>query len=353
MKNIYKQFSWLFVIVFIHSCTSTEKSTVAFTDQSLPLDKLDKSRSVNIEDTFLINPVSIEYHPKGYLIFLDSQSDYLVKILNINTGTVQKIVRKGRGPNECIHISKISVVNNDVWLHEPALRKMLRLKIDTLGFFGITEELNMGIQAGKFVALTNDLFVGTPFTRDRVAYFNRKGDLICKAGGFPKNINHSEGDGILPNVVFQTKITASPDGKYVALANLDVDVLEIYSDKGDIICLLSGPDGIETTVKPRNTGVGSTFPLDPLFFTYRDIKALPNEIWASYAGIEIKKGEMPDEIFPNKIYCFSWHGKPIRKIELDHRILSFVVDSKNMKLYCLVNTPSIKVIEYDISGIKI
>jgi hypothetical protein len=232
---------------------------------------------------------------------------------------------------------------------------MLRLKIDTLGFFGITEELNMGVQAGRFVALTNDLFVGTPFTKDRVAYFNRKGDLIYKAGGFPKDVNHSEGDGILPNVVFQALITASPDGKYVALANLDVDVLEIYSDKGDTICILSGPDGIETTVKPHNTGVGSTFPLDPLFFTYRDIKALPNEIWASYAGIEIKKGEMPDsnEISPNKIYCFSWHGEPIRKIELDNRILSFAIDSKNMKLYCLVNTPAIKVIEYDISGIKI
>lgn len=354
MKDIFKQLFLFFLVVLLNSCMSTDKEEGTFTDESFQLSyKINNGKYLDVGKATLLNPSNMVYHPKGYLIFSDSQSDYLVKIININTGTVQKIVRKGRGPNESINIANISIVNNDVWLHGSSLRKMLKLKMDSLGVFHIVEELNMGVQAGRFVALTDDLFVGTPYSKERVAYFNRKGELLHSAGGFPKDIRN--GEGILPNIVFQTGITASPDGKYVALANLSIDVLEVYSDKGDTVCILSGPDGFKTNVKPHDEGAGRTFPLDPFFFAYRDIKALDKEIWASYAGIELVKGEIPNPIktFPKKIYCFSWKGEPIRKIELDVRFLSFAIDSKNMKLYCLVNEPEIRVIEYDISEFKI
>ena len=356
MKYTTKQFFLFFLVVLIQSCNSIEKAKVAFTDESFQSRyKIDNGKSLDINDTTLVNPSNIVYHPKGYLLFLDSQSDYFVKIININTGTVQKIVKKGRGPNECIYISNISIVNNDVWLHDPGLRKMINLKLDSIGIFHVSNELQMGVQAGRFVALTDDLFVGTTYSENRVTYFNRKGKLLYKAGGFPRDISNKMSKGILPNIVFQTMITASPDGKNVVLANLSVDVLEVYSNKGDTVCILGGPDGFETTVKPHDVGGGRTFPLDPVFFAYRDIKGLTNEMWASYAGIEIVKGEMPisNKVLPNKIYCFSWQGVPIRKIELDIRFLSFAIDSKNMKLYCLVNVPKIRVIVYDMSKTNI
>lgn len=354
MKNISKQLLLFFLVLLLHSCLSKDKKEVAFTDKSFQLSYAkNKGRCLDIKDATLINPVNIVYHPKGYLFFIDSQSDYLVKIISINTGTVQKIVKKGRGPNEGIHISCISIVNNDVWLHESGLKKMINLKLDSLSVFHIEEEVGMGLQAGRFIALTNDLFVGTLYSKERVAYINKKREQLNKVGGFPIDI--SNGEGILPNIVFQTMITASPDGKYVALANLSIDVLEVYSDKGDSIRMLRGPDGFKTNVRPRDVGVGKTLSLYPLYFTYRDIKALNNEIWASYAGIEVEKGKMPNQnsVLPSKIYCFTWQGKPIRKIEMDIRFLSFAIDSNNMKVYCLVNDPKIRVIEYDISEIKI
>lgn len=354
MKHIIRYSFLLFVIILFYSCNSNKKESSSFTRESFQSSyKLHNGKCLEISDTTLMRPCGIDYHPEGYLILLDRRSDYLVKIINVKTGVVQKIVRKGRGPNECITPWNVSIVNNDVWIYGTQLKKMLLLKLNSDGAFRIAEEVNIEVHSGGCIALNDSLFANTPSTKDRVSYVDRQGKLINSTGGFPKGME--QGENLLPNTVFQTKMTASPDGKYVALANLSVDALEIYSYKGDIICTKRGPDGIDVTVKPNNNDGVVSYPLDPRFFAYNDIAAVNNEIWASYSGVEWKKGEPFSYInsLPNQIYCFSWQGKPIRKIELDIPFSNFAIDKSNMKLYCLVHNPEIKVFEYDISNIKI
>jgi len=354
MKIINKLLALLAICFVLLSCNQGIEGKVIFTEDSFPKSfNLYKIDSISLINADVLDPIYMRYHPKGYLLFLDRGTENLVKILNIKSGAIQKMIKKGRGPEECVHISTISVINNSVYLHGSALRKMLKLEIDSSGIFQITKCLNLGVQAGRFVALSNNLFAGTTYTKDRIGYYNNKGKFLYKTGGGPLNIDNCKDKSTLPNILFQTKITTSANGKYIALANMLIDVLEIYSNKGDTISILRGPDGIKTKVTSKDVGVGRMSVLDPFFFAYRDIKSFSNEIWVSYSGIKLEKRKMPDynKILPNKIYCFSWQGEPIRKIELENKFSAFAIDYNNLKLYCLEKSPIPKIVIYDIKNI--
>ncbi|MBI9063125.1 MAG: hypothetical protein JEZ14_14175 [Marinilabiliaceae bacterium] len=339
-----------FVLLILYSCQHKEMEKLSFVDDSFNSGfKLSKGKVVDINDTAFALPISIKYHPKDYLICSEIKSNDLLTIVNLKTGAIQKVVKKGRGPNECIHVGSVSIVNDDIWVYGPALQKMLHLKLDSVGAFYIKEEFRINEQMPRCIALTNELFAGTSFSKYRVSYYNRKGDFLYGTLGLPKEI--APNVDIIPNVVFQTAITATPDGKHVVLANQFIDVLESYSDIGDTTFVLIGPDGFRTNVKPRKIGGGRTFPMDPLCLAYAEVTAVENEIWGSYIGVQKQKGSSSQGGMdvPKQIFCFSCQGQLLRKIEFDNGFISFAVDSKKAKVFCLVHEPDIKIVQYDIT----
>lgn len=335
-------------IVMVQSCTRNIK-TLNFTDDSIKSShSIENGNSLGVEDS-LVSPKKMFFHPQGYLIFYDYRSDELIKILNLSTHKVQKLILRGRGPKECTFISNISIVDNDIWIHGVRLNKMIRLELDKAkGLFSVVEEFKIGTQAVKVIALTDKLFAAMLCTKDRITYLDRDGNTVSKAGQFPLGFSEWAERDTLPNITFQSNIVGSPDGKYVAIANLSIDALEVYSSSGDTVCLLRGPEGLEVDMTLTNRGMGISRSLNPLYLAFGGVKGLKNEFWASYEGVDLRKD---GDRQPNTIYCFSWNGKPKRKLKLDTRFQDFAVDEKAEKLYLLVNDPDLKIIEYDISSI--
>ena len=340
------------LVLILNSCQSENKEKLSFTSESFDTTiKFNEGIVLDINGSALGRPNNLVYHPKDYLICSDNISKQLLKVINVKTGGVQELINKGRGPKECIHIGSISIVNDDIWIYGRSLSKMLHLKLDSLGIFRIVDEFKISKQTSSCIALTNKLFAGTSFSEHRVSYYNRKGEFLYGTLDMPKEVSLKEEQ--LPNVVFQTSITKTPNGKNVVLANQFIDVLECYSNSGDTTFVLSGPDGFKTSLKPRSNGGARSFPLYPQCFAYIQVAATDNEIWGSYIGIMLQKGSAPlgKNGFPNRIFCFTTEGEPKRKIKFDDRFISFAVDSKNAKLFCLMHEPDIRIVQYNINGL--
>jgi hypothetical protein len=265
---------------------------------------------------------------------------------------MQQVVKKGRGPHESLFISTLSIVDDNIWAYGAQLAKLLQLSQDSSGHFSIINEFSIPDQSFQCVALQNDLFAATSFTKDRVSYYNNQGVLLYSTTTMPNEADVSE-NGALSNVVFQTDLAASADGKKVLVANKSIDMIECYSDMGDSLFYVSGPDGFRPELKVKENGGMKTFPLFPYCFAYATIRAVGEEVWASYIG-QMSDGKTRfdfSSMVPNQIYCFSSEGVPIRKLELDKKFVSFTINTEKTKLYCLLNNPSIEILEFDISGI--
>ncbi len=342
-----------FVAMLATACQSEKKDGLTFNAETpLSVFKPENGRLIDIGDALLGSPLSLMYHPKGYLVCTDNQSELMVKIIDLKTGKMQELVRKGRGPHECLHVSTLSIVGNDIWAFGPQIKKMIQLRPDSVGHFSVVSETIIADQAFQCVALSNDLFAGASFTKARISYYSNQGVLLYSTTTMPNEADVSE-NGALSNVVFQTDLAASADGKKVLVANKFIDIIECYSDKGDSLFYITGPDGFRPELRKAGSGGVSSFPLFPLCFAYTNIRTVGEEVWASYIGL-MHDGQSqlnPTNMIPNQIYCFTSEGVPIRKLELDKKFVSFAVNPDKTKLYCLVHNPDVEIIEYDLSGI--
>jgi hypothetical protein len=348
-----KHLSFLgFMIIFlITSCNSGKPDKSGFIDESIKSQFiLNNGKYLDVKGLILAAPDKIKYHPKGYLVVLDSkQYDYLVQIINIETNEIQKLVKKGQGTNECISAWNISIVEDNIWIYDFSLNKMLLLRQNPDDTFFEAEEIKIKERCLRCVAINDSLFVGTTCTKERLAYFNRQGDLVKRMAGFSTKADKIEMAS--PNIVFQTELITSSNGDYIALPNKFIDKLEIYSVAGEKVCNIKGPDNFDPKVKVVDVGIGKRFPLYPRYFTYLDVNVWNNELWTLYSGWELQM-DSPNKYAKN-IYCFTWEGIPIRKIKLDNDVLSFAIDNRRKKLYALIHSPKIGIIEYDISKIAI
>lgn len=343
-----------YVAILAIACQPEKKDGLTFNAETpLSVFKPENGRLIDIGDALLGSPLSLMYHPKGYLVFTDNQSEFMVKILDLRTGKMQELVRKGRGPHECLHVSTLSIVDNDIWAFGPQMKKMIQLSPDSLGHFSVVGETIMADQAMHCVALSHDLFVGTSFTKARISYYNGQGAFMYSTTTMPKEIDVTESKAF-PNMAFQTDLAVSPDGKKVLVANKFIDMIECYSDLGDSLFYITGPDGFRPELRKQENGGMSSFPLFPHCFAYTNIRTVGEEVWASYIGL-MHDGQSqlnPTNSNPNIIYCFTSEGEPIRKLELDLKFVSFAVSPDRTKLYCLVHNPDVGIVEFDLSGIN-
>ncbi len=342
------------IVIFATSCKDKKKDELTFNAETpLIVYKLQNGSSIDLGESLLGSPFNLMYHPKDLLVCTDNQSQYMLKIIDLKTGKMQELVRKGRGPHECLYISCLSMVGNDIWAFGPQLKKMLQMRSDSLGNFSVVDEIIIADQTFQCVALQNDLFAGPSFTKDRVSYYNGQGEFMYSTTVMPKEINLSESK-TFSNVVFQTDITVASDGAKVLLANKSIDIIECYSNKGDSLFSITGPDGFRPELRKKENGGMSTFPLFPYCFAYTNIRAVGEEVWASYIG-EMYDGKTQTDfrnILPSQIYCFTFNGVPKRKLELDMQFVSFAVNTERNKLYFLFHNPDVGILEFDISDIK-
>lgn len=70
-----------------------------------------------------------------------------------------------------------------------------------------------------------------------------------------------------------------------------------------------------------------------------------------YIGIRVES----EEDFArqtNTVLSFGWDGKPLKAYEFESDIVSFDMDWKNNRMYCLANRPEPEILVYDLGDLE-
>ncbi len=302
---------------------------------------------------FLGDPHIIRVHPDGYLVVLDVSNTDQLTIIDLATGRIQTSVKHGRGPNETISVRDITVRDGDIWLSGLSDQKILRLVHDR----------QQRSFTPETVCRTADQFLrAVPFTEERILtlasassdnrfhLLGRDGITRDTVGVFPVS-GHIAETAKPNNAVYQSDISVAPDGRHTAVACRSLEYIDIYDADMNLQTRLQGPQGIDPAVKVIGTEAGYRFVQDPLWFVFNDVVADNDGFAVGYIGIS-PKTDADFDAGINTILTFDWKGRPQNAYKLESDIVSFDIDRRNNKMYCLANTPEPVILVYDLAALK-
>lgn len=344
------------VVCIIYSCSNSKPDGADFKEESFRKTfLLAEGRMYKNDSLFIGHPTSIRFHPDSFLIVQCMSTQKLVKIVDLKSNIIQEVIPQGKGPGEIIVPWGIEIIGKDLYVFCGQLRKVIKLTPDINRKFKIAEEFSLDEkQTTRFYPLKTDLMVCLSKNGDakRLTFLDNKGKIIKKLGDYPPLLNSKEIKG--DNNIFQSAISATPDGNKIVLACTLTDVLEIYDiDKG-LEKRFQGPLGIHLTITKQTVGSGKMLHHEPAYMTYRNISANANEFWVDYNGYKLEKGKRPlvSETSPKQIFCFDWEGNPLRKIEFNFPFMAFDVDWNGKVLYSLAwQAENPEIIAYPLNGI--
>ena len=346
----------LVVFLILHSCDNIEKVKVDFEENSFPEEVYFDAKGEEYfnPNLILLNPNFILYHPDSFLIIHDLGAPFLIKIVDMETGVIQEVIRKGRGPHEMLVAWGTRLIDNDVWVFGAQLKKMCRLKVDENRRFYVSDEVSIKDKGvPEVIALSEEMFVGLSSYGDenRLTYYNSRGEIIKRMGQFPP-LNNNSSFKVGNSNIFLSAMNSSSSGDKVVLACLNTDIIEIYDVNKGIVKRLHGPEGVQISAKKKDVGPGFMVVTTPKFKSFRKgIWSDDGEFWLPYLGYMPKKGgeRSRENIYVKKIFCFDWNGNPVKKIEFSVPFLSFAVNKSEGKIYCLLEEEEPKIIIYSMN----
>lgn len=88
----------------------------------------DAAGTVYRNDSLLLgDPQAIRYHPDGYLVLLDRPNTGQVVVIDLETDSVQHLIKRGRGPEEIISVRDLAIRDGAIWVSGLADRKIMKL----------------------------------------------------------------------------------------------------------------------------------------------------------------------------------------------------------------------------------
>lgn len=340
MKSYSNSLIIVIVSCLITSCSGRKAGKADFNEQSFrETSHLSNGEIYKNDSLFAGNPRWIRFHPDSFLILQDMGTPKLVKIIDLKSNKVQEVAPHGRGPGETVTAWGIDIVDNDLYVFDGQMRKVIVYAPNNERKFQITKEFKLDERhTTSFYPLSKDLLVclSDNGEKERLTLLNMEGKIVKKMGDYPPLLNSN---GIASdNNIFYSMITGIPNGDKIVLACTSTDVLEIYNTETGLIRRIQGPVGIQLTVTKKNIGIGYMLHTDPRYATYGMADANANEFWVEYSGYKAESEIRPStgDLYPKRIFCFDWEGNPIRILEFDYPVITFDVDWNNKILYSLI-----------------
>lgn len=324
-----------------------------FTLDSFETITLPAGETYGSDGLFLGDPHIIRVHPDGYLVVLDVRNTDQVAIIDLATGRIQTSVKHGRGPNEMISVRDITVRDGDIWLSGMSDQKILRLAYDSQQR-GFTPEpvCRTADQFLRAVPFTGDriLTLASASSENRFHLLGRDGVTRDTVGVFPAS-GHIAETAKPNNAIYQSDISVSPDGRHTAVVCRSLEYIDIYDADMNLTARMQGPQGIDPGIKVIGSDAGARFVQDPMWFVFNDVVSDNDGFAVGYIGIS-PKTDADFDAGINTILTFDWKGRPQKAYKLESDAVSFDIDRRNGRMYCLVNTPEPVIMVYDLAKLK-
>ena len=347
----------LSIIVALHitACgRNTENADTTFSMDSFERITVPDSAGTKYhnDSIFLGNPHIIRFHPDGYLVLADVPNADQITVIDLQSDKVQSLVKHGRGPAEIMSVRDLAIRDGDIWVTGIADQKIIRL---TRG------EGKREFEPASYYRAKDQFLRAVPFTKGRILTLassssgNRFHILDSEAttrdtvGSFPSTGRIAE---VEPNnAIFQSDITVAPNGEHTAAVCQSLEYIDIYDAEMGLTSRLHGPQGVEPAIKAVSTGLGTAFHQDPLWLIFNNPVSDNDRLMIGYIGIRVES----EEDFArqtNTVLSFGWDGKPLKAYEFESDIVSFDMDWKNNRMYCLANRPEPEILVYDLGDLE-
>jgi hypothetical protein len=338
----------IFLAIILTSCSKNSKKNPDFKLSSF-IEKINiKNGSFLFDDKIeLMDPRKLRYHPDSFLVIQELGTNKMIKIIDLKTGNIQKILKKGKGPKEVISAWGVYIIGRNIWVFGSKQKKLIKISPADNRKFEISNEF---ILDDKYVfggTMNSDTsYIALSFgDSTRLSFFNNNGELTKKMGGFPSFINDKT---ISPNNdIFDSTVAASKNGKKIVLACYDTDIIEIYDIKKGLQHRLQGPYGHSFSINKKTIeGNFTMFLHEPMFYAYGNAIGRDEGFYIGYRGLvnpTRRKLESSNEGYPNKIFYFNWDGQPLKLFEFEQHLIAFDLNTEENKMYCIIRTPEPKI----------
>lgn len=327
--------------------------------QTFTLDSFDRiavpdsaGRIYENDSLFLGDPHMIRVHPDGSLVVLDVRNTEQIIIIDPETDRIATAIKHGRGPNEIMSVRDMNISDGDIWISGMSEQKILRLaRAEGQKDFVPHAVCKTADQFLRAVPFTEGriLTLASASSGNRFHILDLQGITRDTVGSFPAS---GQAADITPNnAIFQSDISVSPDGRHTAVACRSLEYIDIYDSDMNLRRRLQGPMGIDPAIKTVNTPIGTRFVQDPMWFVFNDVVSDDKGFMVGYIGVS-PKTEADFDAGTNTILTFDWKGRPQTAYEFESDIVSFDLDRKNGKMYCLANRPEPVIIVYDLGDLR-
>jgi hypothetical protein len=339
MKKLSNFFSLIILIsnLFFYSCSNKKNEELSFNENSFKeVVHMPEGRKYINNNLLLGDPRWIRFHPDSFLIIQEIGTSNLVTIIDLKTDDIQKLIPIGKGPGELISAWGTEIFNGESFTYSRPMGKIIKYAPDHNRKFQIIDEFRFqGMEPMDVIPLKSNCFVSLSSmdSDKRLTFYDEKGKIIKQMGDFPAFVskNGKKGD----NDIFGSYMTSKPKGDKILLACAYTDILEIYDAENGLVKRIHGPLGVQLEVNTINIGVGTMSRREPSVLTYCKVEANEHEFWVGYIGYKQNKVSGPklSDVFPKRIFCFNWDGKPLRIIEFNSFIFAFDIDWKGNRMY--------------------
>lgn len=282
------------------------------------------------------------------LITINRRTEKLLHLFNLNTKKkIGEQITMGQGPDEmispCFIFAQDSVrlydmVNSvvctygvDEFVSASSPVSSRRYKLSEANFF-------------SELVMLKDKLAGISYRPDAPCYlFDASGQKMEAIGSYP------DGEAVytdLEKVDAYRAIPASNGIDRLAVCHFFTDLIDIYSDSGELVKRLYGPDHFFTRFAEFNDGVRMGSRANPDY--YRDAFYSPvstgDELWVLYNGKFVNKPGY--NLLAEDILVFSWEGIPLRHYHLNSGVSRIAVDPNKRRIYGISSDPEYHIVEF-------
>lgn len=335
-----------FLAILLNSCVQQgAKAIIEYNISGERLDILDNA--VNMYGNIFLN------ESDSCILKSEMIGDDIVKKLFYSTGSVENIIKKGRGPNEYINLKIWGIDAIGEFYASPDARgQIIKFTADGKPF----QSIDLNVRSLNIINLgDNYVSYGDYLTSDNAMYtlYDNVGNKIESFGEYPD-------DGIATDykyktMAYQGKLLSNKTLSRFAFLTIFGNVFDIYEIQNKRIPKKISSIRREFPVyKPRRGAFGVIY--DKFNFCYVDSYATEKFIYALYSG---KRPNDRDADADRKaretniIYCYDWDGNHVCNFITNIKILNFCVSSDDKFIIALYSdNGEMKVCTFDIAKVN-
>ena len=331
----YKYFTFLLVLAAC-STGGDDSQYMRFSEEGFK--NIDTLTAVhNFPEISLGRVSEMCYHPAGYILIADLAKGNMLQVVDVSSRKLyQTLISRGRANSELLGISEIRMDGEDIVVSSMMENKILRLALSDSLY--VAASLTTERQFNNAVPYRDGyLTVASGTSHNRMEVLDGTGMVVDTLGSFP---DLGFDAMAYNNALFLSKIAVSRDDGHIVLANMSVDIVDIYDGEGKLACRLLGPDHTLPEYERRDLGGAYMFLFNPDKISYTAAAATDTGFYLGRVGVVVKgKEDLLRAI--NSLYFFSWSGVPETRYVLDEELTTFAVDEKNGIIYGVTNSDGI------------